>query len=358
MDGGLEEMKDYLASDIRNIAIVGHGQKGKTSLCEALLYSCGVVERMGSVQNGTTVSDYDAEEIKRHCSVNTSLMSVEWANTKINILDTPGFFDFESEKISGLTAADCAVIVISGKSGVDVGSEKVWEYCKKHSIPVCFFVNKLDSEKSDFPKTLQALKDTFGPTIAPFLLPVKEGDSINEFINVVGMYSRKFNEGGYNDGPVPESKMSEIAPMREMIMEAVAETDDELMEKYFAGEEFSEEEIERALRHGTKRKTIVPVICGSAIKNQGTKLLLDAIVRYFPGPHRIEDMLATDKNGEPVELAADPAASLVARCFKTISAPFIGRLSFIRVYQGTIKKEDVLYNSKSGKEEKVNVPAF
>ncbi len=347
-------MKDYLASDIRNIAIVGHGQKGKTSLCEALLYSCGAVERMGSVQSGTTVSDYDAEETKRHCSVNTSLMSVEWANTKINILDTPGFFDFESEKISGLTAADCAVIVISGKSGVDVGSEKVWDYCKKHNIPVCFFVNKLDSEKSDFQKTLQGLKDAFGPTIAPFLLPVKEGDSINEFINVVGMYSRKFSEGAYNDGPVPESKMDEIAPIREMIMEAVAETDDELMEKYFAGEEFSEEEIERALRHGTKRKTIVPVICGSAIKNQGTKLLLDAIVRYFPGPHRIEDMLAMDKNGEPVELAADPAGSLVARCFKTISDPFIGRLSFIRVYQGTIKKEDILYNSKTGKEEKVS----
>ncbi len=346
-------MKDYAACDIRNIAIVGHGQKGKTSLCEALLNSCGVTERLGSVQNGTTVSDYDAEEIKRHCSVNTSLFPVEWANTKINILDTPGFFDFESEKISGLAAADCAVIVISGKTGVDVGSEKIWDYCKKFKIPVCFFVNKLDSEKADFPKTLQMLKDTFGPTIAPFLLPVKEGDSINEFINVVGMVSRKFADGKFVDGPVPESMMDEIAPVREMIMEAVAETDDELMEKYFAGERFSEEEIERALRHGTKRKTIVPVICGSAIKNQGTKLLLDAIVRYFPGPHRIEDMLAIDKNGEPVELAAEPNGDLVARCFKTISDPFIGRLSFVRVYQGTINKDSVIYNSTRGKEEKV-----
>jgi len=347
-------MKDYAACDIRNIAIVGHGQKGKTSLCEALLHSCGVTERLGSVQGGTTVSDFDAEEIKRHCSVNTSLIPLEWANTKINILDTPGFFDFESEKISGLTAADCAVIVISGKTGVDVGSEKIWDYCKKHSIPVCFFVNKLDSEKADFPKTLQGLKDAFGPTIAPFLLPVKEGDSINEFINVVGMVSRKFIDGKVIDGPVPEDKMDEIAPVREMIMEAVAETDDELMEKYFAGETFSEEEIERALRHGTKRKTIVPVICGSAIKNQGTKLLLDAIVRYFPGPHRIEDMLAMDKNGEPVELAADPDGALVARCFKTISDPFIGRLSFVRVYQGTISKDSVIYNSTRNKEEKVS----
>ena len=346
-------MKEYAACDIRNIAIVGHGQKGKTSLCEALLYCCGGIDRLGSVQNGTTVSDFDPEEIKRNCSVSTSLIPLEWENTKINILDTPGFFDFESEKISGLSAADCAVIVISGKTGVDVGSEKVWNYCKKHNIPVCFFVNKLDNEKADFPKTLQGMKETFGRTIAPFLLPVKEGDSINEFINVVGMYSRKFEGDKVIDGPVPEDKMDEIAPLREMIMEAVAETDDELMEKYFAGEEFSEEEIERALRHGTKRKTIVPVLCGSAIKNQGTRLLLDAIKRYIAGPHRIEDIVAADKNGELVEITADETKPLAAQCFKTISDPFTGRLSFVRVYQGTLKKDMTVFNPNRNKEEKI-----
>lgn len=346
-------MKEYAACDIRNIAVVGHGQKGKTSLCEALLYCCGGTERLGSVQSGTTVSDFDPEEIKRHCSVSTSLIPVEWANTKINILDTPGFFDFESEKISGLSAADCAVIVISGKTGADVGSEKTWNYCKKHNIPVCFFINKMDSEKADFTRTLQSLKDTFGPTIAPFLLPVKEGDSINEFINVVKMVLRKFKDGKFVDEPVPESMHDEIAPVREMIMEAVAETDDELMEKYFAGEEFSEEEIERALRHGTKRKTIVPVICGSALKNQGTRLLLDAIVRYFPGPHRIEDTAALDKDGELVEITADENKPLAARCFKTISDPFTGRLSFIRVYQGVLKKDMTVFNPNRNKEEKI-----
>ncbi len=346
-------MKDYAACDIRNIAVIGHGQKGKTSLCEALLYSSGAAERLGSVQSGTTVSDYDAEEIKRHCSVGTSLLSLEWSNTKINILDTPGFFDFESEKISGLAAADCAVIVISGKTGVDVGSEKAWDYCKKHNIPVCFFVNKLDSEKADFPKTLQMLKDTFGPTIAPFLIPVKENGSIQEFVNVVSMTKRKFDGDKIVDEPVPESMSGEIAPVREMIMEAVAETDDELMEKYFAGERFSEEEIERALRHGTKRKTIVPILCGSALKNQGTRLLLDAIVKYFPGPHRIEDMIAEDANGEPVELSAEPDKPLAARCFKTISDPFVGKLSFVRVYQGKIDKDTVVYNSIKNKDEKI-----
>lgn len=346
-------MKDYAASDIRNIAIIGHGQKGKTSLCEALLYSSGVSERLGNVQNGTSVSDYDSEEIKRRCSVGTSLLQLEWKDTKINVLDTPGFFDFESEKISGLAAADCAVIVISGKSGVDVGSEKAWDYCKKHNIPVCFFVNKLDSDKADFSKTLQMLKDTFGPTIAPFLLPVKENGSIDEFVNVVSMTSRRFNGEEIVDGPVPEKVMDEVAPVREMIMEAVAETDDELMEKYFAGERFSEEEIERALRHGTKRKTVVPILCGSALKNQGTRLLLDAVVKYFPGPHRIEDMVAEDTSGEPVELSADPNAPLVARCFKTISDPFVGKLSFVRVFQGKINKETVVYNSTKNKEEKI-----
>lgn len=346
-------MKDYAVCDIRNIAVIGHGQKGKTSLCEALLYSSGALERLGNVQNGTTVSDYDSEEIKRHCSVGTSLLQIEWRDTKINILDTPGFFDFESEKVSALAAADCAVIVISGKSGVDVGSEKAWDYCKKHNIPVCFFVNKLDSDKADFPKTLQMLKDTFGPTIAPFLLPVKENGSIDEFVNVVSMTSRRFNGEEIVDGEVPEKVMDEVAPVREMIMEAVAETDDELMEKYFAGERFSEEEIERALRHGTKRKTVVPILCGSALKNQGTRLLLDAVVKYFPGPHRIEDMVAENPEGEPVALSADPNAPLVARCFKTISDPFVGKLSFVRVFQGTINKESVVFNSDKNKEEKI-----
>ncbi len=346
-------MKEYAACDIRNVAIVGHGQKGKTSLCEALLYSSGASERLGSVQSGTSVSDYDPEEIKRQCSVSTSIIPVEWAGTKINLLDTPGFFDFESEKISGLAACDCAVIVISGKSGVDVGAEKAWSYCKKNNIPVCFFINKLDSEKSDFQKSVQSLKDTFGPTIAPFLLPVKDGEVIHEFINVVGMVSRKFDGEKIIDGPVPSNMNDEIAPVREMIMEAVAETGDELMEKFFDGVEFTEEEIERALRHGTKRKTIVPVLCGSALKNYGTRLLLDAIVRYFPGPHRIEDVVALDASGELTEITADETKPLAARCFKTISDPFTGRLSFIRVYQGTLKKDMTVFNATREKEEKI-----
>lgn len=346
-------MKEYAACDIRNIAVVGHGQKGKTSLCEALLYSSGALERLGSVQSGTTVSDYDPEEIKRHCSVNTSLIPIEWAGTKINLLDTPGFFDFESEKVSGLAACDCAVIVISAKSGVDVGAEKAWDYCKKHNIPVFIFINKLDSERADFQKSVQSLKETFGPTIAPFLLPVKDGDSISEFVNVVGMVSIKYDGTKITEGPVPSSMEGEIAPVREMIMEAVAETDDALMEKYFDGEEFTEEEIERALRHGTKRKTIVPVLCGSALKNQGMRLLLDAIVKYFPGPHRIEDTVALDKDGELLEITADDSKPLAALCFKTISDPFAGRLSFVRVYQGTLKKDMTVFNPNRGKEEKI-----
>ena len=346
-------MKDYPISKVKNVVLLGHGRAGKTSLSEAMLFCAGQIERMGTVQAGSTVSDYDAEEIKRLCSINMSLLPIEWLDTKINFIDTPGYFDFYGEHLQGVSAADGAVLVISGKSGISVGTEKAWEICQKNELPLCIFINKLDDEKADYHKVLTQLKEVFGKTIAPFLVPIKNGDKIDGFVNVVDMTARKFDGDKVIEIPVPSGMEDEINPVREMIIEAVAETDEALMEKYFAGEEFTPEEISSALRHGTKRRYIVPVLCGSAIKNQGTRLLLDAVSKYMPSPDFRGEVLANDKDGNPVEILPSEEGSLAAQCFKTISDPFIGKLSFIKVYRGSLKKDSSVYNANKEVMEKI-----
>lgn len=345
-------MKDYPASKIRNVVLLGHGRAGKTTLSEAILLSSGVIERIGTTAAGNTTSDYDPEEIKRLCSISASVLPVEWNGNKINFIDTPGYFDFVAEQYEGISAADGAVIVISGKSGVSVGAEKAWNICRKRKIPLILYINKLDDERADYAKVLGQLKDAFGKCVAPFLVPIKENGKINGFVNVVDLTARRFDGEKVVDIPVPDGMEEEIGPIRDMILEAVAETDDALMDKYFSGEEFTREEIHRALRHGTEDLSIVPVLCGSAVKNQGTRLLLDAVCDYLPSPDEAEEILASDPAGELLPLAADPAKPLAAQCFKTIADPFIGRLSYIRVYQGTIKKDDVIYNANRKAEEK------
>ena len=346
-------MKDYPVAKIRNVVLLGHGRAGKTSLSEAMLRASGAIERRGSIAEGNTVSDYDPEEIKRLCSISTSIIPVEWNGFKVNVLDTPGSFDFIAEQYEGVCAADSALLVISGKSGVSVGAKKAWKLCEKKNIPLIIYINKVDDEKADYAKVLDQLKTSFGKSIAPFLVPIKEEGKINGFVNVVDMKARRFDGENVVEIPVPDGLDDEIAPVRDMILEAVAETDDELMDKYFNGEEFTQDEIFRALRHGTKRRQIVPVMCGSAIKNKGTRLLLDMLTNVMPSPE-FPEVLAETKDGEPVELSADPAAPAVAQCFKTIADPFIGRLSYIRVHQGTIKKDDILFNTDKGAEEKVS----
>lgn len=345
-------MKDYPVAKRRNLVLLGHGRAGKTSLAEALLFCAGASERLGTIAAGNTVSDYDAEEIKRLCSISTSLLPLEWNGGKINVIDTPGYFDFVGEQAEAVAAADCALLVVSGKSGVSVGAEKAWTICEKKGIPLMIFINKLDDEKADYHKVLNQLKDTFGKRIAPVLVPIKNGEHIDGFVNVVDMNSRKWDGDQVIDGPVPEGMEAEIQPVRDMIMEAVAETDDDLMNKYFEGEEFTPEEIYSGLKHGTGKREIVPVLCGSALKNHGTRLLLDAVMKYLPGPD-LFPRLAEDAAGDPVEIEADPAAPLAAQCFKTIADPFIGRLSFIRVYRGTMKKDSVVYNANKKADEKI-----
>lgn len=347
-------MKDYIVSKIKNVAILGHGGSGKTSLAEAILYSAGTIDRMGNVMAGNTVSDYDAEEVKRQCSISSSILPIEWNDYKINIIDTPGFFDFIGEQYQGLRAVDAAILVLSGKSGVTVGAEKAWEICRKHNIPLIIYINKLDDEAADFNRVVNELRDSFGKSVAPFLSPVKEGDEITGYINVVDFKTRKFEGEKVLDVETTDEMKAEVAPIREMIIESVAETDDDLMTKYFDGVEFTVEEIKAGLSAGIKSRAIVPVLCGSALKNQGTRLLLDAIVNYIPSADKGTSIIAVDKNDEPVEIEVDPNKPLVAQVFKTIADPFIGRFSFVRVYQGTLKKDSVVVNTNKEKEEKIS----
>ncbi len=345
-------MKDYPVAKCRNLVLLGHGRAGKTSLAEALLFCAGASDRLGNIAAGNTVSDYDPEEIKRLCSISTSTLPLEWRDGKINLMDTPGYFDFIGEQTEAVSAADCALLVVSGKSGVSVGAEKAWTLCEKQNLPLIIFINKLDDEKADYHKVLNELKDRFGKRIAPCLVPIKKDDKIDGFVNVVDMTSRRFEGDKRIDGPVPDGMDDEILPVRDMIMEAVAETDDDLMAKYFEGEEFTPEEIYDGLKKGTAKREIIPVLCGSAVKNQGTQLLLDAIIKYMPGPDHFTK-LAEDAAGDPIEIEADPQGPLAAQCFKTIADPFIGRLSFVRVYRGTLKKDSVVYNANKKAEEKI-----
>ena len=345
-------MKDYPVAKLRNVVLLGHGRAGKTSLVEALLFCSGAADRLGTIAAGNTVSDYDPEEVKRLCSISAATLPLEWRDGKITLIDTPGYFDFVGEQAEAVAAADCAVLVVSGKSGVSVGAEKAWALCEKKGIPLIIFINKLDDEKADYHKVLEELKEKFGKRIAPCLVPIKKGEQIDGFVNVVDMTSRRWEGDKRIDGPVPDGMDEEIQPVRDMIMEAVAETDDDLMNKYFEGEEFTTEEIYNGLKTGTGKREIVPVLCGSAVKNQGTQLLLDAIIKYMPGPDAFEK-IAEDASGDPVEVACDPEALLAAQCFKTIADPFIGRLSFIRVYRGTLKKDSSVYNANKKAEEKI-----
>jgi len=345
-------MKQYPVANIKNVVLLGHGRAGKTTLAEALLFSAGAIERMGSIAQGNTVSDYDAEEIKRLCSIGASILPLEWGGGKINLIDTPGYFDFVGAQAEAVSAADSALLVISGKSGVSVGAEKAWALCEKNNMPLMIYINKVDDEKADYQKVLNELKEKFGKRIAPFLVPIKNGDEIEGFVNVVRMTARRWVNGQRVDIPVPDGMDDEIQPVREMIMEAVAETDEELMEKYFSGEEFTKDEIIKGLKKGTASRSIIPVLCGSATEDHGTRILLDSIHDFLPNPDYM-NKLAEDAAGEPVEVEADLEGPLAAQCFKTIADPFIGRLSFIRVYRGTLNKDSVVYNSNKKAEEKI-----
>lgn len=334
-------MRNFLTEEIRNVCILGNGNAGKTTVVESMLRFSGAIERRGSVLDGTTVSDYDAEEIKRKISINTSLVSFEFENCKYNILDTPGSYDFVGEALEAVKVADAAVIVVSGKSGVSAGVERAWELCEKRNIPRIFFINKVDDERCNFQVVLEQLREKFGKTVAPFQVPIDNGEKIIGFVDVVRMRARLFQQDGpLLDDDIPDYMMDKVEPVRSMIIESVAETDEALMDRYFNGEEFSVDEIKKALRKATDSNEVVPVLCGTALHNKGVGVLLESINSYFPSPDDVEDMY--DIGGKP---------SLFV--FKTIADPFVGKLSYFKVMSGKLSPDATLINLTTKSPEKI-----
>jgi elongation factor G len=347
-------MKGYTAGRLRNVCLMSHGGAGKTTLAEAMLFNTGALDRFGRVNDGNTTMDYDPEEIKRKISISTSIAPCEWKEHKINIIDTPGYFDFVGEVKQGIRVADSAVILVPAKGGVAVGTEKSWAYAKEQGIPKMFFVSKMDEENANFYEVLNQLKNTFGKNVIAFQLPILEGEKFIGFVDVVNMKAKKFDKDKLVDVDIPGDMSDRIAELKEALNEAVAETSEELMDKYFSGEEFSAEEMMSGLRAGIADSSIVPVLCGAALQNQGVTALMDMIIDYMPSPD-YKPVIKCLKAGTDtvVEMKNSADEKLSALVFKTIADPFVGKISIFRVYSGTMKSDSTVYNSTAEKNEKI-----
>ena len=348
-------MKVYTTDRIRNVVILGHGGSGKTSLVEAMAYLSGVPSRMGSVTEGNTVSDYDKEEIKRKFSINTTVVPIIWGDIKVNVLDTPGYFDFVGETEEAAAAADAAVIVINGKNGVEVGTQKAWELCEKYKLPRMFFVSNMDVDNASFRQVVEDLTELYGKKIAPIHLPIRENEKFVGYVNVVRQEGRRWLDKGKKEPcDIPEYSMEYLEKYRENLLEAVAETSEEFMDRYFAGEEFSPAEIMAALTMNVDDCSIMPVAMGSPVNFQGVINLLDDIVQYFPSPDRRKIAGINMKTSEIYEANYDFAKAKSAFVFKTIVDPFIGKYSLVKVASGVIKNDDLLFNVNRDEEVKLS----
>ena len=347
-------MKVYRTDEIRNVVLLGHGGCGKTSLVEAMAYVSGATNRMGKVSDGNTISDFDKEEQKRKFSVSTSLVPIEWEKAKINILDTPGYFDFVGEVEEAVSAADAAVIVVSGKAGVQVGTEKAWALCDKYNLPRMVYVTEMDVDDASFRQVVQDLTDRYGKVIAPHFQPIRENEKLVGYVNVIKNAGRRYTGIGQREEcEIPEYCMEHLEMYREKLLEAVAEISEEYMERYFSGDEFSVEEIRAAMRTEVMDGTIVPVAMGSNTLAHGVANLLSDIVRFFPSPDWRECAGFNRKTNEIYEANYDFARAKSAYVFKTMVDPFIGKYSFIKVCSGVLKGDDVLYNTASEADEKL-----
>ena len=338
-------MKVYRTDEIRNVVLLGHGGSGKTSLAEAMAYVSGATNRMGKITDGNTISDFDKEEQKREFSISTSLIPIEWEKAKINILDTPGYFDFVGEVEEAVSAADAAVIVVSGKAGVEVGTEKAWELCDKYKLPRMIYVTEMDVDDASFRQVVQDLTDRYGKVIAPHFQPIRENEKLVGYINII--------VGQREECEIPEYCKPNLEIYRDKLLEAVAETSEAFMERYFDGDEFSVEEIRSAMRTEVMDGDIVPVAMGSNIQAQGVANLLSDIVRFFPSPDNRSCAGINRKTNEIFEGNYDFAKAKSAYVFKTMVDPFIGKYSFIKVCSGVLKGDDTLYNGDSDAEAKL-----
>lgn len=347
-------MNVYTTDKIRNVVLLGHGGAGKTSLVEAMAYLSGITNRMGKISDGNTISDYDKEETKRLFSINTSVVPIIWDDVKINILDTPGYFDFVGEVEEAVSAADAAIIVVSGKNGIEVGTKKAWEICEKYKLPRMVFVTDMDIDNASYRQVVTDLQELYGKKIAPFHLPIRENEEFVGYVNVLQQRAKRWTaDGNVEKTEVPEYSKENLGICREALMEAVAETSEEFMDRYFNGEEFSEDEIRQALRVNVAEGSIVPVLMGSNILARGMYTLMVDIVKYLPSPEKRECTGINAKINEVYPANYDFAKPKSAYVFKTIVDPFIGKYSLIKVNSGVLKADDVLYNQHKDVEEKI-----
>ncbi len=347
-------MKNYTTDKIRNVSFLGHRGSGKTSLVEALLFAANVTSKMGSIEKGNTISDYDDEEINRGFSINTSVVSLDYQEKIFNILDTPGYFDFSGEVISALAVTGGAVIVLDASSGIEVGTEKAWRMLEERKLPRIIFINKMDKGAINYKKILLDLKDKFGKKVAPFCIPLGEGENFEGFINVIEKKCRVFNgECCVDKELVPHEDFEDV---RNLLLEAVAETSEEAMEKFFNGEDFTEEEIKAGLRKGVLNGDVVPVLVGSAANLIGVHTLFDMMFNYMPTPEESRGGIVYGKNPdtqEKVERRVSTDEPFSAFVFKTIVDPFIGKISLFRVVSGSLTKDMEVLNATQGRKERI-----
>ena len=325
----------YASNNIRNILIAGHAGSGKTTLTEALVYFSGAAERMGRVEDGTTISDFDPEEAKRKASLSASVGPVEYEGIKYNLIDAPGLFDFEAGEYEGIRAAESVLVVVSGRSGVTVGAEKAFQLARKNGKATMVFVSKCDLENANYFKILEDMKIKFGSTVCPCVVPAKLDDGTPVYINLFSQKAFKYEGGKQIQVDLPDIG-HRFQGLIEAMSEAIAETDDELMEKFFGGEAFTTEEIVEGMRKGVKDGLITPVFCGSAVNQQALDMLLFNMHKLLPSPEHEASTLAEDAAGEPVELHCTVDEPTAAYVFKTVADPFVGKLSYLRVVSGKV----------------------
>ena len=344
-------MKEYKSDRIKNLGIVAHGGAGKTSLAEAMLFNAGAVTRLGRVDDGTATTDFEPEEVKRKVSISAALAPCEWKDHKINVVDTPGYSDFVAEVKGTLRAVDAALVVLCAASGVEVETEKVWKYALEIKKPRIAFVNKMDRENADFDATVEAMKASFGSNVVPMQLPIGSQEDFAGIVDLVRMKAFTYKAGKAAESDIPADLQDAAELARQSMIEAAAEADDDILAKYLEGEELTEEEIHIGLVKGIAEGRFCPVFCGSAMKNIGIQNFMDAIVQYAPVAGNVKVEGNKPKSEEVIQRsAADPFSALV---FKTTADPFVGRLSFIRVFSGTLKPDSMLYNSTKEKTERI-----
>ena len=347
-------MNVFTTDKIRNVVLLGHVGSGKTSLAEALVYLSGQTNRMGTIEAGNTISDYDKEEIKRKISLKTTVIPIPWEGFKVNILDTPGSHDYIGEVEEAISVADAAIIVVSGKSGIEVGTKRAWELCEKKKLPRMVFVTDMDDDKASFKDVVQGLQELYGKRIAPFHFPLRENEQFVGYVNVIQKKAKRWNDkGGVDKSEVPDYSQENLALYRDALVEAVAETSEEFMERFFEGDEFSEDEIRAALHVGVCDSEVVPVLMGSNIQAHGMYTLMADIIKYFPSPDKCKVAGINTTDNSVFEANYDFSKNKSAYVFKTIADPFIGKYSLIKVNSGVLKSDDTLFNYHRDTEERL-----